>query len=140
MKWVQPSPSFEVLVPDSVVSQADGRVFSLWMEGGPVALQLSSYLYVNTTGRPMDAMQRLNERISASAGRWKIWEHGQILIDGAEVAVAETIPSDGLLWVYAYVVWPHLTVFATISGPERDIRNPQNWAIAALKTLKLNLQ
>jgi hypothetical protein len=138
MKRVQPSPSFEIFLPDAVVHQTDEHVSSFWIDGGPVLLQLSSY--VKLDGVPTPAKQRLQERILASSGRWKLWESSPLFIDGAERAIAETIDPEGLLWVHAYIVWPHLTVYATISGPEDELRNPKNWAITALETVKLCVQ
>jgi hypothetical protein len=138
MKRFQPSPSFEILLPDGVVHQADERVSSFWIDGEPVLLQLSSYL--KPDGSPIPAKQRLQERIATSSGQWKVLERSPLVIDGTEQAIAETVGSEGLLWLHAYIVWPHFTVYATISGPEDQVRIPQNWAITALETMKLNLQ
>lgn len=138
MKWVQPSPSFEVLLPDGVAHQADERVSSYWVDGEPVLLQLSSYLKLD--GRPIPAKQRLEERIARSTGQWKMWESSHLVIHGTEQAIAETVDPKGMLWVHAYFVWPHLTVYATVSGPEDEVRSAQNWAIMALGTMKLALK
>lgn len=138
MKWVQPSPSFEILLPDNVAHQADERVSSFWVDGRPLLLQLSSYL--RTVGGQIPAKQRLQERIATSAGEWTIWECTPPLIDETEQAIAETVDTKGLLWVHAYVVWPCLAVYATISGPADEVRISQNWAITALKTLRVIAQ
>jgi hypothetical protein len=136
MKRVQPFPSFDIVLPDAVVHRADERVTSYWVDGERVLLQLSSYF--KPEGSPIPAEQRLRERIAKSSGRWKMWEHSPLVTYGAEQAIAETVDSEGLLWIHAYFVWPHLTVYATVSGPQDEVRNTQNWAITALDSMKPN--
>jgi hypothetical protein len=119
-----------------VVHRADERVSSYWVDGERVLLQLSSY--VKPEGSPIPAEQRLQERIAKSSGQWKIWERSALATYGAEQAFAETVDSEGLLWIHAYFVSPNLTVYATVSGPEDEVRNTQNWAITALDSMKLN--
>jgi len=134
MKWIQPSPSYEILLPENIVHQADERTSSFWISGDAVLLQLSSYVKID--GNPIPARQRLQERIATSSGQWEMLHLAPLSTDVPEQAAAETTDSDGLLWIHAYVVWPHLTVYATVSGPQEDVRNPQNWAITALETMK----
>lgn len=134
MKRVCPSPSFEILLPDTVVYQTDQQVSSFWLSGNPVLLQLSSYRV--KLSRPMAARLRLKERIAKSAGQWNVWESSPLCIDFAEQAIADTVDSDGLLWIHAYIVWSHVTVYATISGPGDDVRNSKNWALRALESIR----
>jgi hypothetical protein len=136
MKTVQPFPSFDIVLPDAAVHQSDERVTSYWVDGQRVLLQLSSYL--KSEGSPIPAEQRLQERIAKLSGQWKMWERSPLVTYGAEHAIAETVDSEGLVWIHAYFVWPHLTVYATVSGPEDEVRNTQNWAIRALDSMKLN--
>jgi hypothetical protein len=135
MKWVQPSHSYEILLPESIVHQADDLTSSFWISGEPVLLQLSSYVKID--GNPIPAGQRLQERIAKSSAHWKMLDSVPLPADVTEQAAAETIDSDGLLWIHAYVVWPHLTVYVTVSGPQEELRNPKNWAITALETMRL---
>ncbi len=44
------------------------------------------------------------------------------------------------VWVHGYLVWPHLTVYATISGPIDIAQNEQNWAYKALASLSVAVQ
>src|SRR5215469_2232377 len=113
MKKLRPSPSYEILLPESVVHETDERVSSFWMNGEPVVLQLSSYRMQH--GRPMAAPLRLQERIAKSSGQWKVWESSLLSIDGTEQAIGETVDANGLTWIHVYIVWPHLTIYATIS-------------------------
>ena len=138
MKRIRPSPSFEILLPEDIVHQTDQCVSSFWLHGEPILLQISSYLRLDESQVP--ASQRLRERLAKSQGQWKVWDHSPLAIDGTEQATAETVDSEGTLWIHAYIVWPHLTVYATVSGPADQLRNRQDWAIAALGTMKLNIQ
>jgi hypothetical protein len=138
MKRVHPSPSFEILLPNEIARQSDERVSSFWLKGEPLLLQLSSYK--KREGDPISAGQRLQERIDRSGGQWKVWNGSRIEVPGSDQAIGETLDDGGFLWVHAYFVWPHLTIYATISGPEDVVRNPQSWAMTALANLKLNLQ
>jgi hypothetical protein len=116
MKRVQPFPGFDIELPDAVERQADERVTSYWVDDERVLLQLSSY--VKPEGSPIRAQQRLRERIAKSSGQWKIWERSPLVACATEQAIAEAADSEGVVWIHAYFVWPHLTVYATISGPE----------------------
>ncbi len=120
------------------MQQADRRVSSFWLDGERILLQLSSYLKSDES--PIPVSQRLRERIAKSSGQWKVWEHSPFAIDGTDQAIAETVDSEGVLWIHAYIAWPHLTVYATVSGPVDQLRNRRNWAITALGTMKLNVQ
>lgn len=55
-------------------------------------------------------------------------------------AIGEFIDEDGLFWLHAYFVWPHLTVHATVSGPEGQVRDTDNWALKSLKEIAINVQ
>ena len=138
MSRVQPFPSFDIVLPDAVVHQADEQVASYWLDGGALLLQLSSY--AKPEGSPIPAKQRMQERIAKSSGRWKMWDRRPLISNGAEQAIAETVDSEGLLWIHAYFVWPSLTVYATISGPEDEVSDTRNWAITALDSMKPNPQ
>jgi hypothetical protein len=59
---------------------------------------------------------------------------------GIDEAVGEMRDESGLMWLYIYLVWPHLAVYATISGPDELIRDENNWAFEAVKGISLNLQ
>ena len=49
--------------------------------------------------------------------------------------------NDGkLVWLHGYFVWPHLTIYATISGPESIIQERDNWAYKALASISPVLQ
>ena len=135
MKAVKPSSSYQVALPDDVCEQSDQRVSSFWLDGKPLLLQLSSY--VRDKGRQVGARVRLKERIAKHAQRWSTWE-ARIYPDAAvDQATAEFTDENGVLWVHVYLVWPHLTIYATISGPEELVRNQDNWAIRGLQSVKL---
>ncbi len=126
------------MLPDGVVHETDERVSSFWVDGERVLLQLSSYKTFD--GSPISAQQRLRERIGQSCEHWTVWECNPLGIAGTEQAIAETTDANGLLWVHAYIVWPHLTVYATVSGPPDKVRSPRDWTVSALKSIVLVVQ
>lgn len=138
MRKFHPSPSFEILLPEEIVHQSDERVSSFWCKGEPLLLQLSSYS--KHDGEPIPPQLRLKERVEKNPGEWKPWVGSRFTPEGAQQAIGEILDENRVLWLHAYFVWPHLTVYATISGPENLVRNPNNWAITALKDMKLILQ
>jgi len=135
VKAVKPSSSYQVALPEDVCEQSEERVSSFWLDGKPLLLQLSSY--VREKGRQVGARTRLKERIAKHSQRWSTWE-AKIYPDSAvDQATAEFTDENGVLWVHSYLVWPHLTIYATISGPEELVRDRDNWAIQGLKSVKL---
>lgn len=138
MKRFHPSSSFELQLPAQIEHRADGQVSSFWMDGEALLLQLSSFL--KGIGAPTGARQRLQERIDRIPGQRNVWESPAFRLDGVESAAAEIMDESGCLWVHAYLVWPHLTVYATISGPEDCVHDRESWAMFALTNIKLNVQ
>ena len=135
LRTVRLSPSYTVAIPADVTEENDGRVCSFWRQGEPLLLQLSSYL--RTEGEQSSAHARLQERIKRSSGnRLTLAEnlHPDRAIDQA---TAEQLDDKRVLWVHTYLVWPHLTVYALISGPEPLVRDASNWAAKAIASLAL---
>ena len=134
-KVVQPSTSYQIALPNDACEQSDERVSSFWLDGKPLLLQLSSY--VREKGLQIGARTRLEDRIVKQEHEWTTWEpkiHPDSYVDQA---TAEFTDEKGVLWVHSYLVWPHLTIYATISGPEELVRDQGNWAIQGLKSVKL---
>jgi hypothetical protein len=52
-------------------------------------------------------------------------------------ATAEFLDENGILWTHTYLVWPHLTIYVTVSGPEAEVRKSDSWAMEAVTRLKL---
>ena len=139
MQRFQPSPSYEILLPDDVTIQSDERVCSFWIAGQPILLQVSSYIKQDAD-LPIPPASRLRDRIAKSSQGCRVWEGKSFLIPGADHAVGETVDENGLHWVHAYIVWPHLTVHVTISGPDDLVHASHNWAQAAMESLRLRVQ
>lgn len=134
-KTVKPSSSYQLELPEQICEQTDGKVQSFWLDGGPLLLQLSSY--IRGQGEQVGARDRLEDRIAKNDHRWKIWENKFHPDHAVDQATGEFTDSDGLLWVHSYLVWPHLTVYSTISGPKELMRDADNWAIQGLKSIRL---
>jgi len=76
--------------------------------------------------------------MSKCAVTWRVWQE-RLRDDGTvDQAIAEFIDNSGLLWIHSYLVWPHLTIYATVSGPAEQARDRDNWALNGLRTLVIN--
>lgn len=132
---VKPSSSYQLDLPQQVCEQSHGRVQSFWLDGCPLLLQLSSY--IRGDGPQVGARDRLRDRIEKHDGPWRIWET-KIHPDSAlDQATGEFIDNDGLLWIHSYLVWPHLAIYSTISGPKDLVGDPDNWAVQGIRSVRL---
>lgn len=134
---LRPTSSYEIEVPEEVSRDVDGRVCSLWMNGQSLLLQLSSYQ--RTTGDQVSAAQRLQDRIDKTSSNWRWVFETPCRDQAADQAVAERFDGEGL-WLHCYLVWPHLTVYATLSGAEAEVQNGSSWARVALSSVSISLQ
>ena len=138
LKIVRPSGSFSLMLPNEVCDEQDGRIRSFWIKGRALLLQLSSY--VRSEGRQIGANERLSQRMSRDDGSWKPWAANIHPDSSVDQASAELMDEEGVLWVHSYLVWPHLTVYATISGPEELVRDTDSWAIKGVASIRLTIQ
>lgn len=138
MKTVRPSSSYQVVLPEAVSEKHDERVSSYWLSGQPVLLQVSSYL--RDAGKQAEAKERLQDRMAKSSAAWTIWSKHLNSEPNVDQAIGEVTDADGLTWLHIYLVWPHLTVYATISGPGDLVKAANGWAYEAVQGLRLNVQ
>jgi hypothetical protein len=132
---VRPSSSYQLELPQEICEQSDDRVSSFWLDGSPLLLQVSSY--IRNKGKQLAARDRLRDRIAKHKQEWRTWKakiHPGLAVDQA---TAEFTDVDDVLWVHTYLVWPHLTVYLTISGPKELVSVGDNWAVRALKSVRL---
>ena len=134
MITLAPSPSYQLDLPDDIQESYEDGVTNLWQRGSGLALQLSSK--VRNTGQQTPAQQRLDERMQLVEGKWKPFELKLRYLHGGEVAAAQVREEEGLHWAHVYVTWPDLTVYATISGPPKELGASDNWAQQALASLR----
>jgi hypothetical protein len=136
MKTVRPTSSYQLQLPDEIRESTDTRVSSFWIEGEPLLLQTSSHLRIE--GQQISAEQRLEERLA----KRRDWERrtSNLCLDPAVDQAAAEQQIDGLIWIHAYFVWTHLTVYVTMSGPAEVVHDPNSWARTALRSLSLSLQ
>jgi hypothetical protein len=131
---IRPSSSYCLELPDHVIHEIDGRVSSFWIDRQVLLLQLSSYQRLE--GIQLSARHRLLDRIEKHSSTWQ--HRALSLSQDSTVDQAFALQFDGkLAWLHGYLVWPHLTVYATISGKEQEVDDPDNWAIKALRSLSL---
>lgn len=134
----KPSTSYHLMLPQGVRENYDGRTSSYWLDEEALLLQLSSY--IRNQGAQPTARDRLKERISNEPRSWRSWRtkiHRDVNVDQA---AAEYTDDKGVVWVHVYLVWPHLTVYATISGPAEVVCDHNNWAFQGLRSVQLTSQ
>jgi hypothetical protein len=135
LRTVRPSPSYTVSVPDAAREEHEGRVSSYWLDGEPVLLQLSSYLRLD--GPQVAAHERLQDRMKRHPATWTVWSRRAHPAPSVDQATADWVDQNQILWVNSYLVWPHLTVYALVSGPESRVRESDTWAHRALRSIEL---
>lgn len=136
LKIVRPSPSFTIAVPAGVREEQDDRVTSFWVARQPLLLQVSSYLRFD--GEQVDARTRLLERIAQHPEvAWTPWPERMHPDGSIDEATAGHVDDQQVLWLHTYLVWPHLTVHAIVSGPDDLVRQAGNWARQAVATVAL---
>ena len=138
LKTTKPSASYQLALPEDICEQYDGRVCSFWLDRQPLVLQFSSYL--RESGEQLEAQDRLRERIDKQPQQWEMWKSRIYPDVTVDQATAEFVDENGCLWIHTYLVWPHLTIYATISGPKDLARAETNWAVAGLRSLQLSVQ
>lgn len=129
---IRPSNSYELSLPRTVAERHDAGVSSFWLANEPLLLQLSSY--IRREGPQVTAQDRLRDRIAKTPGNWCAWKQSLSGAPDVDQAAAELLEG-GVLWMHCYLVWPHLTIYATISGPPGTVRDPNNWALEGLGSL-----
>ncbi len=138
LKTAKPSTSYHLILPQGSEENYDGRTSSYWLNGEALLLQLSSY--IRNQGTQPTACDRLKARIYKEPRNWRSWNkkiHCDVNLDQA---AAEYTDDQGVVWVHVYFVWPHLTVYATISGPKELVRDHNNWAFQGLRSMQLTTQ
>lgn len=76
--------------------------------------------------------------MAKTSGTWKACDLPLCVDPLVDQAAAEQF-QDNLTWLHAYFVWSHLTIYATISGPTKEVHDPNAWARMALKGLTLSI-
>lgn len=118
-------------LPDLIQEDADEHVISYWLGNDDTALQLSALR--RTKGDQVAARQRLDARLKAEALRDV--QIDKLALHAPDAVSALGVAQDGLSWLYAYLVWPDLTIFVTISKATREW-DRDSWAVKALMSLR----
>lgn len=137
MKLFAPGPSFQLLLPDDITYERADRVSSFWFAGQGLLLQFSSYL--GSTGEQVSACQRFEDRIAKKPGKWAAMTE-RVNQKAPDQAAAEFVETDEISWLHSYLVWPHLTIYATVVGPVAEVRDASSWARLGLNNIEIVLQ
>lgn len=122
------------MVPIAARSDDDQSVFSYWVPGSSSLLQVSSRARFG--GDQIAAKARLEELLAREP------------LDAVSVLTAVTVPTsdfaackgtdqEGVIWVYAYAVWPDLSIMILASGDAREMANEGNWVYEGIRSLRL---
>ncbi len=136
-RLISPTTSYQLLLPHDIERQQDGRVSSFWLDGKSLLLQISSY--VRAEGEQISARQRLLEQLAKTAAT-STDIHSKVNAHAPDQAAAEVVDANGVPWFHVYLVWPHLAIYASITGPLDEVRSQESWARSALESLALRVQ
>ena len=119
-------------LPDNVIEDVDATVTNYWKEGEDSALQLSS-IYRSGSGQ-ISASQRLAERLQRS----KIESSREFQLEtvAPDQAAITYEHRNGYIWLYAYLVWPDLSIFATVFIPIGTGNIRDSWQYQSIKTIR----
>jgi hypothetical protein len=54
-----------------------------------------------------------------------------------DIAGTQITDDKGLRWIHAYLITSDLAVYATISDPAEHFKDESNWALEAVRTLRV---
>ena len=134
MKTLQPSPSYEITLPDDVVEDYDGRVSSYWRAGNTLLLQLSSTQRIQ--GEQVSAADRLRDLHTRLLADWSPFNLAPESFSG-DLAGSQMTDSKGQRWIDTYLVTSDLAIYATISGAPENFKDQSNWAMDAVRTIRI---
>jgi hypothetical protein len=133
MRSVSPTGSYFIDLPETVAEDEDGGVFSFWVQGRPLLLQLSSYSRYE--GVQVGAAERLDALLKREPLS-DVSTSFLMAVDCPDYASVKGVDNERVFWVYAYAVWDDLALMITVSGDERDIEDAENWAFTAVKSIR----
>ena len=134
---IRTSSSYQLHLPDDIVRDVDGSPVSFWRSGEPLLLQLSSHQ--RTHGNQVTSRRRIEEQTGKGNTEWTFRPSNHCADSSVDQECAETVEGE-TAWLHCYFVWPHVAVYATISGLIAQVRDTESWAHSALRTLALVLQ
>jgi len=134
MKVFQPTTSYEIALPDDIVEDHDGKVASYWRPGSSVLLQLSSTSRFE--GEQVPAAARLQDLFKRNPVAWLPVEMKLQNFSGA-FAAAQTRDEKGVTWIHAYLTTESIAIYAIVSAPAQELKRAADWALEAVRTLRL---
>lgn len=128
---IRVSESYSVELAPRIRRETDGEVTSFWQDNEEVLLQLSSKRRVH--GEQVSAAVRLQERTAGEdVGHVQTVD---LKVESPDGAGAVFTDEEGWSWLYYYLVWPDLTIFATVCHPDQG-ELTTSWAAKAIESIK----
>lgn len=124
--------SYSIDLPPGVRSEDDEKVTSYWFEDGGLILQLSSYKRYE--GEIWPAHDRLGNHLKKQGRPNAV--HVQLKVTSPDFAAATYTDEEGREWLMSYLVWPDLTIFATIISGELHEPILDSWASRSIESIE----
>lgn len=128
-----PTGRYEITVPSDAVNESDDGVFSYWVPGSDLLLQVSSR--ARLSGTQVSAETRLTALL-AREPLLAATPLTSVTVPGCDFAACKGLDQLGMAWVYAYAVWPDLSIMVLASGRERDMADQEGWVYTAIRSLR----
>ncbi len=129
---IEITKSYTIDIPENVIEDVDGTVTSYWKKGEDSALQLSS-IYLRT-GDQIPAQQRMDERLARKENvSPTAFQVETVAPDHAGITFVD---EQGTLWLYVYLVWSDLSIFATVFVPHDGINLRDTWQYQSMKSIR----
>lgn len=128
-----PTSSYCIDIPSLGVEEVDGSVLSVWIPGHDELLQLSSKSI--STPVSIQAAERLDQRAQRD-GYQVVRRVCDIQIVGADFAAAILRDDEAVEWLFAYAVWPDLSLLITLTGFRTPLTLGSDWGLQSIISVR----
>ncbi len=129
---VEITESYTIALPDGLKEDVDGKVTSYWLDDHGPFLQMSSYRLMS--GMQIAAIERLEQHLSKK--NIETWAAIRLKVKSPDFAGVMFTDEKGWHWLFAYLVWPDLTIFATVISCDEDRPILESWATDAIESIE----
>ncbi len=124
--------SYSIELPEGLLEDLDTTVTSYWDKEEKLFLQLSSYRL--ESGPQLAAIERLQRRLLQEG--IELQATVRLQVQSPDFAGVVFVDERGWHWLYSYLVWPDLTIFATINTSKDDAQILGSWAAKAIESIE----
>lgn len=124
--------SYSIDLPEGLKEDVDPPVWSYWFNEDGLFLQLSSYKL--QSGPQMLAAERLERRMQKDG--IELTAAVRLRVCSPDFAGVIFEDKKGWHWLFSYLVWPDLTIFATIVSSNENAPILGSWATEAIESIE----